>query len=141
MATDAEDVQQQMQARATERLLASGDWISAEEMARLFHRSSRNTQALLLGWVERGLIFSIENEGVSLYPAYALDAQSGTPLAELRAVLKVLQQAGRGGWAMAWWFDCPNSYLDGKRPKDLLAGPLDQVLQAAHAEAQGVQHG
>lgn len=141
MSTAAEALQHQMQVRSTERLLGSGDWITAEEVAQLGHRSSRNAQTLAQGWVDQGLIFSIQHEGVCLYPAYALDAQTGAPLEGVRAVLEVLRGAGRHEWAIAWWLDSPNGYLNGRRPKDFLAGPLDQLLQAAHAEAQGVQHG
>lgn len=141
MATPADLLQRQMQARATERLLSSGDWVSAEELAQHGLRSSRNPQEVVKGWVEGGLIFSIQLEGIPLYPVYALDARTGSPQEGLRAVLEVLQGAGRNGWAIAWWLDSPNSYLDGKRPKDCLAGPPDQLLRAARAEVQGNQHG
>lgn len=141
MATPAELLQRQMQARATERLLSSGDWVSAEELAQRGFRSFRTPQEVVQGWVEAGLIFSIEHEGVSLYPVYALDARTGSPQEGLRAILAMLREAGRHAWAIAWWLDSPNSYLNGKRPKDCLTGPLDELLRAARAEAGGVQHG
>lgn len=142
MSKQAEALQHQMQARATARILGSSDWISAEEMARLGHRSSRNAGALARSWRKKGVIFSIRQDGESLYPVYALDPLAGNrPLAGLGRVLKALGGDNANAWAMAFWFDSPNSYLGGRRPKDCLAGPLDELLLAAHAEAQGVQHG
>lgn len=141
MRTAVEVLQHQMQVGATERLLGSGDWVSAEELAHHGLRSSRNPHEAVKGWVEAGLIFSIQHEGMSLYPVYALDARTESPQEGLRAVLDVLQGAGRSGWAIAWWLASPNCYLDGRRPKDCLPGPLDELLQAARAETQGIQHG
>lgn len=141
MATNAKALQQQMQTRATARLLGTGDWVPLDEIARLSQGSASNAQARVLDWLEEGRLFSIQHEGNSLYPTYALNAQTGAPLEGLAAVLDLLQRAGRDGWAIAWWLDSPNSYLDGRRPKDSLAPPLDLLLRAAHAESQGAQHG
>ena len=139
---EAEALQTKMQERATERLLRSGDWITAEEIARLGNRSSRNAHALACSWMKRRLIFSIQHEGLRLYPSYALDPAAGyTPKAALRSLIAVLPDGDRAGWRMAFWFDCPNSYLDGRRPKDCLSGPQDELLIAARNEAQGIQHG
>jgi hypothetical protein len=58
----------------------------------------------------------------------------------MKRVLDVFGQIATG-WRLAFWFDSPNSYLDGKRPKECLAGDIDQVLFAAEKEVRGVEHG
>jgi hypothetical protein len=46
----------------------------------------------------------------------------------------------KDGWAMAFWFASPNTFLGGKRPKEVLsANPLG-VLSAAKEEVSGVVH-
>lgn len=142
MEAEAEALQKHMQERATGRLLHSDDWITAEEIARLGHRSSRNAHALAYRWANKGLIFSIQHEGRRLYPSYALDPAAGhRPKAALRCLIAALPDSDRAGWRLAFWFDSPNSYLNGRRPKDCLDSPLDDLLRAARAEAAGVGHG
>lgn len=141
MSAQARAMQLRMQERATSRLLASGDWILPEEVARLGQRSRGNADALARRWVRSGLIYSIRHQGKNLYPAYALDRETGyRPAEALKPVLEVLHGAGRQGWAIAFWFDSPNSWLAGRRPKDCLAGPRDELLVAARAESLGTQH-
>lgn len=141
MPSQAEVIQHQMQTRASERLISSGDWISAEELAWRGRLSPENAQTRASAWVEQGLLFSIQHEGMSLYPAYALDAQTGYPLKPLSPILEVLQAAGRNGWALAFWFNSPNSYLSSRPPKDCLHAALSDVAQAAKWEAMCAQHG
>lgn len=136
MPEEALRIQLQMQARATTRLLGSGDWLTAEEVAQRGFAPSQ-----VRDWEERGLLFSIEREGVSLYPAYALDPTTGIPPAGVRVALEVLQWTGHSGWRIAFWFDNPNGYLGGERPKDCLKGPLAPLRFAAEREAEGILHG
>lgn len=139
---EAEAPQRGMQGRATSRLLSSGEWITAEDIARLGHRSSRNAHALACRWTKKGLIFSIQHEGTRLYPSYALDPAAGyTPKAALHTLITVLPDGDRAGWRLAFWFDSPNSYLNGRRPKHCLDSRLTELLRAARAEAEGVRHG
>lgn len=142
MPTQAAAIQRQMQLRATERLLKSGDWLSAEDVARLGLRSSRNAKALAHRWAKKGLLFAIRHEGRSLYPAYALDPETGyRPRASFKAILDAFNGDNLNGWTMAFWFNCPNSYLADRLPKDCLDKLHDEVILAAKRERLGIQHG
>ncbi|MBK0365073.1 DUF2384 domain-containing protein, partial [Salmonella enterica] len=44
-------------------------------------------------------------------------------------------------WGLAIWFGSANSWLGGKKPKDVLKTMPGQVLQAAQAELDGGAHG
>lgn len=105
-------------------------------------RSPATAKTLIDGWMAEGRILSIHHGGECLYPTYALDARTGhQPQDGLRSVLEVLRGAGRDNWAIAWWLDSPNSYLNGRQPKNCLAEPMDSLLDAAQSEAHGIQHG
>lgn len=134
-------MQSQMQARAMTGVLASGDWLTAAQVAQLGRRSSTNPSAHTSKWKKQGLIFSIEYKSREYYPGYALDPEDHyRPRPLLKKVLDVFGGPGKG-WKLAFWFNSPNSYLDGKAPKECLAAGSDQVIFAAEREVSGVEHG
>lgn len=130
----------QMQLRAKEAVLASGDWLSVADLASIGGQSVKNTKAQLRKWMRDGAIFSIRHSGVEYFPGYALE-----PLREYRpyhALKKVIAQfAGTGdGWGLALWFHSRNSFLGGRSPRELLAKHSDQVVAAAADVMLGVVH-
>lgn len=134
-------MQSQMQARAMNRVLSSGDWLTAAQVAQLGRRSATNPSAHTSKWKKQGQIFSIEYKSREYYPGYALDPEDQyRPRPMLKQVLDVFGHTTKG-WRLAFWFDSPNSYLDGKPPKECLAGDSDLVIFAAEREVRGVEHG
>lgn len=130
----------QMQLRAKEAVLASGDWLSVADLAAIGEQSVKKTNAQLRKWMRDGAIFSIHHNGVEYFPGYALD-----PLREYRpyhALKEVIAQfAGTGdGWGLALWFHSPNSFLGGRSPRELLATQSDHVIEAAADLVLGVVH-
>lgn len=86
------------------------------------------------------MVFSISIHGEDHYPRYAFDAQQRyRPLPALKSILVAF--GDWNGWAIAFWFDSPNSYLGGLCPKELLAIEPERVLFAAESEVQGAGHG
>jgi hypothetical protein len=133
-------MQSEMQARAISRIIVSGDWLTVREMADVADQSITNSSACISEWKERGLIFSIQFQGEDYYPSFALDPKRQFfPRPELMPMLTIL--ANRSSWELAFWFDSPNGYLGGRRPKELLATEPENVLLAARMEAQGIGHG
>lgn len=55
----------------------------------------------------------------------------------LRRVIGLLPGGAQDEWRLVFWFDLPSSYLKGRRPKGCLDGPVDDILDAARAEALG----
>jgi hypothetical protein len=47
----------------------------------------------------------------------------------------------RSGLSIGFWFDGLNSFLDDRRPKDLLASKPEMVIAAARDEMEGLRHG
>ena len=126
---------------ARKAVLASGDWLSATELASLAGFSPRNPSAQPHKWTRQGQIFAIHHKGIDYFPGFGLDPDRGfRPLKALADVIGIL--AGhKDGWGMAYWFQSVNGFLGGKRPQDLLATDPDRVIAAARDEVLGVLHG
>lgn len=132
--TSALLMQTKMQVRAITRVMQSGDWLTALQVAEVANRST-TSPSRTSKWKKQGLIFSIPYKGRNYYPGYALDPQRQyRPRTELKLILETLG-AQVTGWELAFWFDSPNSYLGGKRPKDMPATVPGKVLFAAQMGA------
>jgi predicted phosphodiesterase len=108
--------------KARSRILSSQAWITADRL----------DGSLLAAWKNEGRIFAINNDGVDLYPNYGLEANPARPLPAMKQVLESFSL--RDPWEIAFWFDSASSYLDGRRPQDLIATEPDKVVAAAIEE-------
>lgn len=130
-----------MLARAKARILNSGDWLTAQDVAELAQLSTINASSQPNKWKRAGKIFALRHEGTDYFPVYGLDQQTSyRPRASLAPVITELAQS-KDGWGMAFWFGSSNSYLAGRMPKDVLAEDPELVLKAAKDEVHGAQHG
>lgn len=105
--------------------------MTANEISNLAQFSSANPSSQPNKWKHAGKIFALRHEGVDYFPIYGLDpAQGFRPFSALESVIATLATM-KEGWAMAFWFASPNSFLGGKRPKDVLSVNPSGVLSAA----------
>jgi len=134
-------VEARMAARARGEVLASGDWLSAAQVAELAGFSTTNPSAQPNKWKKDGQIFAIRHQGLDYFPAYGLDADAGfRPLKALAPILAVFG-GEKDGWGLAYWFGSANSFLGGKRPQRVLAKLPGRVLAAAADEMAAIAHG
>lgn len=134
-------VRVRMQAEARAQILHSGDYVRAADVAKLAGYSDNNPSAQPSKWKRDAAIFVIEHNGADYFPLFGLNPEkSYKPYAALAEVLEVFG-ATRSGWSIAFWFAALNSFLDDRRPQDLLAAEPDLVVAAAKDEAEGLQHG
>jgi hypothetical protein len=130
-----------MLARARTEVLGSGDWMTAAEIASVAGFSASNPSTQPNKWKREGAIFAIRHNGIDYFPSYGLDPQSGyRPRKAMAQVLAVFGDS-KDGWGLSYWFMSANSFLGGKRPRDLMASDPDRVLAAAADECEGVLHG
>lgn len=130
-----------MLARARTAVIESGDWLTAAQLAEMAQFSSSNPSAQPNKWKRDGAIFAIRHNGIDYFPSYALDPHTGyRPRKAMSEIIKTFG-AAKDGWGLAYWFMSDNSFLGGKRPKDLLATQAGQVLAAARDELEGSLHG
>ena len=103
--------------------------LDAEQVHALYGSSAKNRAALAARWRSDRKLFAIEHHGRLLYPAFQFD-EVGRPKAVIGRILKALG-LGTGPWQTAIWFTTPNSWLDRRRPLDLLESEPDRVIDAA----------
>ncbi len=134
-------VEAKMLSAARTAVLESQDFVPASAIADIAQFSSKNPSSQPNRWKRHGQMFAVPHKGTDLYPLYALDRRHGfRPLPVVGKVLSIFL-GKKTGWETAFWFESVNSYLNNKRPKDLLETRPEAVLSAAQAEADGLQHG
>jgi hypothetical protein len=134
-------IEARMTAEARKRVLETGDWMTAAQIAEAAGFSSSNPSAQPNKWKKDGQIFAVRHRAVDYFPGYALDPSTGyRPAKGLARVLAVFR-GRKDDWGTAYWFASVNSFLGGKRPQDLLIGEPDRVVAAAEDEVAGVLHG
>ncbi|BBE72157.1 hypothetical protein [Oharaeibacter diazotrophicus] len=134
-------IEARMTAEARRAVLASGDWMTAAEIAAVAGFSPGNPSAQPNRWKRDGRIFALRHNGVDYFPAYGLDPATGhRPVPALARVIEILR-AVRDDWGLAYWFASVNGFLGGRRPQDLLIDAPERVIAAAEDEAAGVAHG
>lgn len=130
-----------MLAQAKTEILQSHDWVTANEISNLAQFSSGNPSSQPNKWKHAGKIFALRHEGVDYFPIYGLDpTRDFRPFSALESVISTLATM-KDGWAMAFWFASPNTFLGGKRPKEVLSANPSGVLSAANEEVSRVVHG
>jgi hypothetical protein len=112
---------------------SSGGVVRTDEFARMLEarHSGDSSVQLQIGLEEKILIF--EWHGTAWVPMFQFDARD---LSIKPGVQKVLEElfAVFDGWNLAVWFMQPNSWLDDKKPIDILDTNLPAVVAAARAD-------
>jgi hypothetical protein len=133
--------QARMMIEAKRAILESGDYIPASEIARLAGYSEINPSAQPNKWKREGSIFAIQHGGIDYYPLFGLDPDANyKPYPAFQEVLDVFDGI-KSDWSVAFWFAGLNSFLDDRRPQDLLTKAPEQVVAAARDEMEGLKHG
>lgn len=133
--------QAKMMVAAKRNILDGGDYISASEIAKLAGYSDVNPSAQPNKWKRDRAIFAVQHNGIDYFPLYALDSDANyKPYPVLKEVLNVFQ-GSKSGWSLAFWFAGLNSFLDDRRPQDLLEIEPERVVAAARDEVDGLTHG
>ncbi|MHB8304315.1 MAG: hypothetical protein ACYDC6_16115 [Acidobacteriaceae bacterium] len=134
-------IEAEMKSAAMTQILASQDFVTAGDIARLGKFSVKNPSSQPNRWKRMGQIFAIHHRGADYYPLYALDPANGyRPRAIVADVLRLFADS-KDSWGTAFWFGSINSYLQEQRPQDVLNADPEPLLRAARAEAEGLQHG
>jgi hypothetical protein len=121
-------------------ILNSGDFLSANEVAKLAGVSAVNPTLQPNKWKRDQDIFAIRQGREDYFPLYALNPDDHRPRKQMAEILRIFGDA-KDGWGLAFWFAALNSFLDDERPQDVLAVDPDRVIAAAKDEMAGVQHG
>jgi hypothetical protein len=136
-----EEREREMLDLARAHILASGDFLQVQDLARCLGVNVELLSPAIKEWEAGQRIFSIDHDGCRSFPVYAFPPQGGaSPIPALRDVLSILGPM-KDGWGVSFWFISPNGWLGGKRPQELLSTEPSLVISAARDEAVGVVHG
>lgn len=125
-------------AQLRDRVLARGDWLTAQEVSENAGYQNANPSVQPNKWKKAGKIFAITVDGKDRFPAYALGVD-GKPLPQMAEVLSVLSPH-KQPLAIASWFASANSWLGSKTPMESIADNPQGVLNAAKMEVAPVEH-
>lgn len=132
------DITERMRHAAAMRIAAGTSWLTARQLFQRLGREPSHAPSILGRWLRQGRTFALSCRGVRVYPAYAFEG-SGQPIRCLREVLCCL--AGDEPVAIAAWFESRSSYLDGQRPRELIASHAARVVVAAQRHREGPSQG
>jgi len=121
-----------------ENVMKGTRWLKSADLPQVRRARTTNPSMTITRWIDQGRIFAIESVGERLIPAYGLD-ELGEPFPALQEVLS--QMEDQSPFMVASWFEGPNTYLDGKRPRELLATRGQAVSQAVKPSLSGPEHG
>ncbi|WP_235896128.1 integrase [Yersinia alsatica] len=121
------------------RILEDSIWLTARELSEKASFNNSNPSAGPNRWKSAGRIFALQLNGKDKYPEYALD-EGFRPIPVVKQVISLFGEK-KTPWGLAIWFGSENSWLGGKKPKDVLATMPKQVVLAAQAELDGGIHG
>ncbi len=124
--------------RNVENVMRGTRWLKSADLPQVRRARTTNPSMTITRWIDQGRIFAIESAGERLIPAYGLD-ELGEPFPALQEVLS--QMEDQSPFMVASWFEGPNTYLDGKRPRELLATRGQAVSQAVKPSLSGPEHG
>jgi hypothetical protein len=124
--------------RAMALILQGTRWLAADALSCLRAENEAPGVHLLHQWLAAARIYTIEVDGMPKVPLYALDA-NGEPVAGLKPVLQTL--AGLVDVQVAAFFESPSTWLDGRRPREVLHSDPAAVLYAAQNRMSGALHG
>jgi len=126
-----------LQAKALERVYSGTEWLTAEEVGMRGGHGTSNPAAAAHRWKDNGQVFALRRASRDMYPKYAF-SDDFKPLPAMKDVLR--EFAGSSGVRIASWFESTSSFLNGKRPRELVALNPELVIRAAkdaiHAEQE-----
>jgi hypothetical protein len=117
-----------LQARALARVYQGCEWLTADEVGTLGGHGKANPAAAAHRWKDQGLVFALRRSQRDMYPRYVFSDD----FKPLPAVKEILQAFGNTSAArIAAWFESTSAFLDGKRPRVLIASDPARVVLAA----------
>lgn len=125
-------------AKSIDAIFAGTEWLTAAEVGKAYRPDALNPHSIPSRWRAAGRIFGVERRGHLLFPRYEFDALF-EPVATMSTILQVFAKLPALG--IASWFESTNSYLDGRRPREMLSHDPALVVQAAEYHVVGPTHG
>jgi hypothetical protein len=125
-------------AKSIDAIFSGTQWLTAAEVGHAARPGAANPHSIPSRWRAAKKIFGVERRGQLLFARYQFDA-AFEPMPAVARVLNILAKSSPVG--IASWFESPNAFLDGVRPRELLGTAPELVVQAAEDSLVGPTHG
>jgi len=113
-------------------LLASGAFTTEALREMRGDKSQEATRTWISRRRKEGSLFTVDHEGTALLPAFQF-RPDGSPRSAFRPALRVLLDAGLGGWELWTWFTTRSPWLSGRAPEALMDDDPESVTNAAES--------
>lgn len=113
-----------------DRIDAEYGLLTAAEAGRRMGSRSTAPRNLAAAARRSGALLGISRGHQTLYPGFQF-GPDGRPLPVIRALRELAQRVGWSETSVLQWLCAPTTYLDGRRPVELLAAEPDHVLGVA----------
>lgn len=115
-----------------QRLLASGAFTTEALREMRGDKSQEATRTWISRRRKERTLFTVDHEGSALLPAFQF-RPDGSPRPGFGPALRVLLDAGLGGWELWTWFTARTPWLSGHAPQDLMEDAPEAVTTAAES--------
>ena len=112
---------------------ASGGIVRTDDLARMLNDRRRAGLDSLASLIGSGTVFGFEWRRAFWLPMFQFEPRDLSLKPAPRQVVAELAE-DFDGWALAVWFAHANSWLQDRRPVDLLDSQMNRVLEAARAD-------
>lgn len=113
-----------------DRIDAEYGLLTAAEAGRRMGSRSTAPRNLAAAARRSGALLGMRRGHQTLYPGFQFGAD-GQPLPVIRPLRELAQRAGWSENSVVQWLCAPTTYLDGRRPAELLAAQPDHVFDVA----------
>ena len=112
-----------------EQFMSRNKCWSSSEVAKESSSTAKNRAAIASRWLAEKRIFAVNFERQTWFPRFQF--QDGSPIPAISKVIKAFPKHATG-WDLAFFFDTPNSFIDGRRPVELLKSGTEKIESLAH---------
>lgn len=127
-----QQLREQQNCRARSAIRAGTKWLTAAELQGVLTGNDAawisSLPKRLEIWTSRGQIFRVEIDGLQCYPAYIFSTD-WQPLLAVRDVISLFE--GADSMRLAAWFESSSSFLEGRKPREMIAESGAAVVAAA----------
>ncbi len=112
-----------------EQFMSRNKCWSSSEVAKESSSTAKNRAAIASRWLAEKRIFAVNFERQTWFPRFQF--QDGSTIPAISKVIKAFPKHATG-WDLAFFFDTPNSFIDGRRPVELLKSGTEKIESLAH---------
>jgi hypothetical protein len=112
--------------KTIDRIFTKSSWLSTDELCQFQGEFPNQRNEIIRDWLNKRMVFSVRYNGHEYFAKYQFD----TTLHPLPVIKEIIEAFGIDDdpWALAAWFEYPNSWIVSKRSDGIdLVAPKDAL--------------